>query len=229
MDVRKHTDVIRELVALGGARVLDVGCGDGALTRFLAREGAHATGIEVSAAALVRARFAQAVADETFVEGAGERLPFPDASVDAVIYMNALHHVPIAAHADAIAEAARVLKTGGALLVLEPLARGAYFELVRAVEDETEVREAAYRAIGRADQAGFQAVAEVVYDAPLKFADFAALEARIVAVDPRRAPIVARLRETLQRGFAAAGRREADGIHFSQPTRANLLVKAGSL
>ncbi len=167
------------------------------------------------------------VADETFVEGAGERLPFADDSADVVIYMNALHHVPVAAQSDAIAEASRVLKPGGTLLVLEPLAKGAYFELVRAVEDETAVRAAAYRAIGRAGDAGFRAVAEIVYDAPLKFPDFAAFEARIVAVDPKRAPIVARLRDKLRHGFTAAGRRESDGIYFSQPTRANLLVKAG--
>ncbi|MBI3451816.1 MAG: class I SAM-dependent methyltransferase, partial [Rhodospirillales bacterium] len=90
---RKHTDIIRDLVPLKGRRVLDVGCGDGALIRFLAREGAKATGLEIGAAVLATARSHPREADEAYVEGAGQNLPFADGSFDLVIYLNAFHHV----------------------------------------------------------------------------------------------------------------------------------------
>ncbi|WP_308197153.1 class I SAM-dependent methyltransferase, partial [Anaeromyxobacter sp. SG26] len=40
---------------VAGARILDVGCGDGAYALALARRGARATGVDLSPAALARA------------------------------------------------------------------------------------------------------------------------------------------------------------------------------
>ncbi len=45
---RKHREVIEELLELDGARVADIGCGDGALTRLMTRLGARVTGIDPS-------------------------------------------------------------------------------------------------------------------------------------------------------------------------------------
>ena len=59
-------------------------------------------------------------------------------SVDAVVFMNSLHHVPIPHMAKALAETARVLKPGGLALIHEPEPVGGYFELTKLVDDETE-------------------------------------------------------------------------------------------
>ena len=72
MQTRKATDLIRELLPPKGLRVLDIGCGDGALTRFLAREGAVATGIDISAARLAEARVKEVVPGADYREGRGE-------------------------------------------------------------------------------------------------------------------------------------------------------------
>src|SRR5260221_14017937 len=103
MQIRKHTDMIRALLPLKGKRILDVGCGDGALTRFFAREGATATGIDISAETLARARAAEKVPGADYAEGRGEAIPCPDASVDAVVFMNSLHHVPVEGQKKAVA------------------------------------------------------------------------------------------------------------------------------
>lgn len=223
MKTRKHSDVIRELLPMRGRTILDVGCGDGALTRLLAREGAQAIGIDINETQLARARAAEPVPGARYAEGRGEALPAADASVDAVVYMNALHHVPREHISAALQEAARALKPGGTLLVIEPLAEGPNFELVRPVEDETEVRAIAYAALKAAP--GFRPVREEFYDAPIKYADYAAFEARMRAVDPRRAPRVDALRPKLQETFARLGRPDSEAIWFSQPTRANVLVR----
>ena len=223
MQTRKHTDVIRALMPLKGRRVLDVGCGDGTLTRFLAREGAIATGIDISTETLKRARAAEPVPGADYQEGRGEKLPFDDGSVDGVLYMNALHHVPVPVQKTAIAEAARVLKPGGMLVAIEPLARGPYFELVRLVEDETEVRKAAYEALRAASAAAFRPGAEEIYDAPVRYDNFAAYETRSCNVDPSRAVRLERLRPKLVETFERLGRHADDGWWFTQPTRVNVL------
>jgi ubiquinone/menaquinone biosynthesis C-methylase UbiE len=223
MNTRKATDVIRELIPLQGKRVLDVGCGEGGLTRFLAREGATATGIDISDTRLAQARGGEAVAGADYRVGFGEKLPFADGSVDAVLYHNALHHVPVEAQAAALVEAARVLKPGGAVVIIEPLAEGPYFELVRQIEDETGVRKAAYDAL-RGTKALHQN-REVFYDAPVRHDSFEAYEKRSVGIHPKRASTFDRLRPKMMADFERLGRRDDKGVWFSQPTRANLLVK----
>jgi SAM-dependent methyltransferase len=154
----------------------------------------------------------------------GEKLPFADASVDGVIYMNALHHVPVEGQEKAMAEAARVLKPGGTLLIVEPLAEGPHFQLVRAIEDESEIRKKAYEALKSAP--GLRQDSETFYDAPIRYDDFEGFKKRTTGVDPSRGPKVEAQRASLEAAFARLGRSQADGVWFSQPTRANVLTKS---
>lgn len=85
-----------------GARVLDVGCGDGKLARIImdARPDLMLTGLDV----LLRPRTHIPV--QAFD---GLRLPFPDRSVDVVLFVDVLHHADDPPRL--LAEAARVART----------------------------------------------------------------------------------------------------------------------
>jgi SAM-dependent methyltransferase len=103
-----------------GSAVLDVGCGAGASVAHLADEHLlSATGVDASAATVAQA--GEARPDLDFVAGRAERLPFPAASFDAVLYECVLSTLPDPGAA--LAEAARVLRPGGALLVSDLYAR----------------------------------------------------------------------------------------------------------
>lgn len=102
---------------LAGKEVLEVGSGRGGGASFVARyhRPAKLTGADFSpqAVALSRKRHA-AVPNLAFVVGDAERLPFPDASFDAVLNVESSHCY---GHVDRfLAEVARVLRPGGVFL-----------------------------------------------------------------------------------------------------------------
>ncbi|MDH3472812.1 MAG: class I SAM-dependent methyltransferase [Rhodospirillales bacterium] len=225
---RRHSDVLRETLVLEGARVADIGCGDGALVRLMARAGARVSGIEPSPAQLARARAVEPAGGEDYLQARAEALPLADAALDAVVFFNALHHVPVEAMGAALAEAARVLKPGGLLYAMEPRARGRYFELVRPVEDETLVRAKAHDALREAGAGPwFEQVRELCYEAPFKYASFETFRAGLLAVDQGRRARIEALEETLRAGFASAAEQRDGAYWFTQPSRLTLLRRRG--
>lgn len=224
--LRDGSDVVRESLTLKGARVLDVGCGDGALVRVMARAGAKVTGLEISEDQLVRARAASPAADESYQVGRAEALPFDHQTFDIVVIFNSLHHVPVEVQDKALAEAARVLESGGYLFVMEPLAEGASFELVRPVDDETEVRAAAYGALKRAaDGPAFEVVSEYSFASEKCYDSFAAFKDAVLRVDGSRRAAFESQETRLREQFEQTAERTDNGYVFTHPKRLNLLSR----
>lgn len=103
-----------------GARVVDIGCGTGVLTRVLARWPNVETvvGIDPAASLIREARkLARDLANVTFGESDGRSLPFDSDAFDVAVFDSTLSHVPGPEHA--LAEAHRVLRPGGWLAVFD--------------------------------------------------------------------------------------------------------------
>ena len=103
-----------------GSRVLEVGCGTGAVTRTLAAWPgvAAVVGIDPSPVLVERARdLAAHLANISFQVGDARALPFEAASFDVVVFHTALCH--IAQPQDAVAQAFRVLRPGGTVAAFD--------------------------------------------------------------------------------------------------------------
>ena len=100
--------------------VADLGCGEGYLTLEAARWAKRVTAIDKSREVLSRGKELAArrkLTNIAWKRGDLERLPLADRSVDVALLSQALHH---AEHPDrALAEAHRIVKPGGRLLVLD--------------------------------------------------------------------------------------------------------------
>jgi SAM-dependent methyltransferase len=101
--------------------VADIGCGDGYLTIETARWARRVVAVDRSREVLARARELAARrgagGNITWKRGELEALPLDDGSVDVALLSQALHH---AEHPQAaIAEAVRILRPGGRVLVLD--------------------------------------------------------------------------------------------------------------
>ena len=100
----------------GSGRVLDVGCGPGHVTAFLAGLGLGAAGLDLSDGMVAQARARHP--DLEFRSGSMTALPDPDGSWDGLVSFYALiHMIDDADVRTALAEFRRAL-TGGGLLLL---------------------------------------------------------------------------------------------------------------
>jgi SAM-dependent methyltransferase len=100
--------------------VVDIGCGEGYLTVEVARWARRVIAIDRSSTVLARAKALagrRRASNITFKRGELERLPLDASSVDVALLSQALHHAEQPPHA--VAEAVRVLRPGGTLLVLD--------------------------------------------------------------------------------------------------------------
>jgi hypothetical protein len=220
VDKRRHTEVIKSLLALDGRRVVDIGCGAGALADWLARQGGEVLGVDAQPAALRRAR----AGGLRVVAASAEALPLPSAAVDVAIIFNSLHHFsdPVAA----LGEARRVLAPEGALYVAEPLAEGAYFTFMQPVDDETVARGSALEAVADAGRHGLAPMACVDYAHDVVVADLESELRAWIAVDPTRAGRIEAVRDELTRRLAAHGTVTERGHALEQPMRSWLLRPA---
>jgi 2-polyprenyl-6-hydroxyphenyl methylase/3-demethylubiquinone-9 3-methyltransferase len=103
-------DWIAQHASLGGARVLDVGCGGGILAEAMAKRGARVTGIDLSEKAL---RVAQLHLLESKLEIRYEMAAAEDfaGEFDVVTCMELLEHVPDPSRM--VAACARLVRPGG--------------------------------------------------------------------------------------------------------------------
>jgi SAM-dependent methyltransferase len=96
------------------ARVVEIGCGTGAITRALAARPtvSEVVGVEPSPGLVKRARkLAAALPTVSFIEADGRDVPLPEGSFDVVVVHTVLSHVP--GPERVVAEAFRLLRSGG--------------------------------------------------------------------------------------------------------------------
>src|SRR5690348_9526477 len=116
-DPRWRRFLVSRIEASAGDTVLDVATGTGAVARELLRQKrCTVVGLDQSTEMLAEAR-RRLPADLTLVEGTAEKLPFDDASYDALTFTYLLRYV--ADPAATMRELARVVKPGGTIAGLE--------------------------------------------------------------------------------------------------------------
>jgi ubiquinone/menaquinone biosynthesis C-methylase UbiE len=125
-------ELLDQLKLAGSERLLDVGCGRGAVLLMAAQRLPHgrAVGIDLWSRTDQSGNAEQVTRHNAALEGVTDRvelhtgdmrqLPFADASFDVVVSSLAIHNVPgTGERAKAVREAARVLKKGGRLMIAD--------------------------------------------------------------------------------------------------------------
>ena len=162
----------------------------------------------------------------SFRFGGAEAIEDPDGAYDLVFLFKSLHHVPPELMDRALAEIHRVLKPGGLLYCSEPVYQGSFNELMRLIQDEKEVREAAFAALQRAvGQGTFGLAAEVFFESAGTYPDWPSFESRFIDVTHSERHLDAARRAAIRAAFEL--HLTLAGVRFRKPHRVDLLRREG--
>jgi len=120
-----------------GTRFLEIGAGTGRMTRFIAQNfpKAQIVATDLSAPYLqVARRKLDPYSRVSFLQAAGEQLPFRDSGFDAVISCFLFHELPEEVRKNVLRESLRVLKPGGRIGLIDSLQKQDAEELSRIFE-----------------------------------------------------------------------------------------------
>jgi len=223
--VSREIDLAAELLPLDRARILELGCGRAEFTLALAARfpSARIIGTEVDVVQHALNLAAPRPGNVEFAAGGADAIGLPDASVDVVLMLKSLHHVPVERMDRALDEIARVLVPGGLACFSEPVYAGEFNAVVALFHDERVVRERAFAALERAVASGrFELVTERFWTAKRHYADFAEFDERMIRAthtEHRLSPAtLAKVREGFEHHVGADG-----SATFDQPMRLDVL------
>lgn len=190
-------EILPEFFDLKGKTVVDIGCANGELVRWMSLQGANVIGIDLSDM-IAQAEKIDKTGDETYLIGTAQEFSFDDNMADLVVYMASFHHVPENEMPKAIENCYSALKNKGYTIFIEPLAeKGSYYDLTRLVEEETEIREKAYEFIMEAGKTKFRQVNESYYYVERTFRDFINLLEQFVNDENQREKIIERAKDII--------------------------------
>ena len=217
LPLRTTKEVILEQIDARDKDILDVGCGTGKTTKLLTRLGGRLIGLECGEAPLLSARSKSKIAQEEFIEGVGQNLPFDDQSFDHICFFFSLHHVPIPEQETALEEAHRVLRSQGSVYIFEPIAQGSSFTVMQPVDDETIVRAAAQEAINTTkDQGLFSCLEDFKYRELYTYADFDDFKQKAIMVDAARSESLKTCETLVQSLFHEQSVKVKEGFQFEE-------------
>jgi len=163
----------------------------------------------------------------SFEYGGMQDIALADGSVDAVIMLKSLHHVPAELLEGGFDEVYRILKPGGKLFVSEPVFAGEFNDILRIFHDEQAVRANAFEQLQKQVTRGrFQLEQEIHFTScskyPKGFEDF---DERIIQSTHTEHKLEEDKLKMVQEKFAKHVQ-EDGSAHFLIPMRVDVLVRS---
>lgn len=220
-----EVELMERLLNLNGSLIVELGCGRAGTTRLLAE--AHpdcrfiATEVDVIQHEKNQQNPAQNISFR--LEGA-ESISEPDCSVDIVLMLKSLHHVPQGIIPQAMSEVARVLRPGGIAYFSEPVYQGEFNALLSLIHDEKRVREQAFMAIqGLAQRGDMELLGQYFLNVPGRYASWEAFESRFLDITHTKLQIDEQRYRRIRTAFMK--QMGPEGASFLKPHRIDLLRK----
>ena len=111
----QYFDIVDELVLNKEAVVLDLGCGSGRWTKYIAKKVKLIEAVDPSSAIFSAVKLNEGEANVRVTQASVSNIPFNDNTFDFVISLGVLHHIPDTQQA--LIDVVKKIKTGGSILL----------------------------------------------------------------------------------------------------------------
>ncbi len=224
--VSSHLEqILRRLPVQTGERLIELGCGRAETTRQVAKRfpGLRIIATEVDSRQHARNEAIDDLPNVSFRFGGAEKIELPDESVNYVMMLKSLHHVPMPLMKQSLNEIRRVLVPGGLAYLAEPVYAGTFNDILKLFNDEQVVREAAFAAVRESVESGaFELVGQFFFLAPMRFDGFAEFHERVMNATHSSYKIDNQLHETIKAAFEQVID-SSGAVEFLTPQRVDLL------
>lgn len=169
--LKNEYEIFSNIVELKNKVVVDVGCGEGKLTKEISKVCKFVYGLDLEEVILKIE--SNNIENIKFLYGLGQKMPLETNSVDIIIFFKSFHHIPKVNLEHSIKEIKRILKKNGTVCFVEPLAiLNSYYEFSRLVNDEEEILKFSYNVIKSLENDCFQKIDESFYNITKQYIDF---------------------------------------------------------
>ena len=213
-----------------GAVWIELGCGEAKPAQILAKDlprvRIHAYEVDEKQHDKNLALQSSCPDNLTFGKAGMQDFPAENGSVDAIVMLKSLHHVPKEYMADGFARIKNALKPGGKLFISEPVFDGDFNEILRIFHDEQEVRSHAFDMVkAQVDSGNFDLQEEIHFQKQVIFRrGFQDFEEKILNSTFNNFSLTDNVIQAVGEKFQK--HEKADGsAEFLAPLRVDVLVK----
>ncbi|NVJ52786.1 MAG: methyltransferase domain-containing protein [Campylobacteraceae bacterium] len=213
-----------ETLNLNNKKILELGCGNAAMTKMIAKNGFDRQIIACEVDEIQHKKnLKEEIENIEFILAQAQDIPLEDNSIDFVFMFKSFHHVPKNMMQKALSEIKRVLKPNAIAYISEPLFQGDQNELIRLFHDEEQERIDAFEAIKEAvEKEEFKLFQEVFFQSEITYDNFEDFENKMMNVTYNDNNIDESLRNKVKEKYESFG---GGKLTFLKPFRVDILQK----
>ena len=215
--------ILMEELLFENKKVLDVGCGNGWFSIWADRNGCSVDAIDPSATQIKDSKDKDKTNKINFMVAGAENINNLNNCYDLIFFFNSLHHIPDTMMDKSIKYSKNKMDRNGSIIIIEPIAKGNFHNFVKYIDDETSVRNKAYKTIKNCKKYNLEIVKELMYDEIKRFKSGEECINFLSKVDEGRKSYIDNNTELLLNKFNDLSNYNNSKYEFTQPMRLNIL------
>ncbi len=203
--------------------ILDIGCGDGWFLSWSCNFIKCGLGIDPSKDQINLAKSKINNKKISFMNIGAENISEMNKKFDLIFFFNSYHHVPEKLMFITLNQTSKCMNIDSLLIIVEPIAKGSFYDFMKEIDDEHYVRLKAYENILNCNKAQLIVKKEIFYEEIKSFDDCEQCINFLKNIDKKRVSYIQENIADIKNKFYALANINNNKFEFIQPMRMNIL------